>query len=124
MGTERIYTGNSVSAESFRVNLTLPVLEWTDLWLNHFGVVALTAGLLFRLAFFSLVPGVVGLFSVPMLGFRLASGTSVLICGVGGLIAAGAGLDFGCEAGCWTSRVLVITNEPGSPTSGLSSIYS
>lgn len=45
----------------------------------HSGVVTLVAGRLFRLAFFSLVLGVDGLFSVPILGFLLGSGISVLI---------------------------------------------
>ena len=66
----------------------------------YFGVVVLPAGLLFLRAFFSFVPGVVGLFSAPLLSFLLASGMSVLIWGVEGFETAREG--FGCcdKGGC------------------------
>ena len=57
-----------------------------------FGVVAALspAALLFRLAFLSLVPGVIGLFSLPFVAFLAGAGkSSVFSCGVGTALFAG-----------------------------------
>ena len=94
------------------------------------------AALLFRLIFFSFEPpGVVGLFSPPLVDFRTGAGrSSVLIgggCGVRALFPGVAAwedskLDFVVEvndarAGLWAFASL---KAPGSPTTGFSSMYS
>ena len=89
----------------------------------HFGVVEPTA-LLFRLVFLSFVPGEIGLFSVPLLTFFVEAK------GVGVFVSANpadfAGIDvciFRLDGGIG-SRVLDMMKDPGSPTSGFSSMYS
>ena len=97
-----------------------------------------TAGLLFLLAFFSFIPpGVVGLFSPPLLGFFTGTGRStVFSCGAGTVFAG---------VGAFTDSKLVLFVDakdvdakdanagsldfaslkfPGSPTKGFSSMYS
>ena len=62
----------------------------------HLGVVALVAGLLFRLAFFSLPTALIGLLAIPVSLLSICAGVSVLICGVDGFVTLreiGFGLD-------------------------------
>ena len=110
-----------------------------------FGVVTplSPAALLFLLDFFSLVPGVVGLFSLPFGAFLTGGGkSSVFSCGVGTALLAGVATSVdwleGFEASCaWLEVfdvVIDVANEvlcdfdslnaPGSPTMGFSSMYS
>ena len=114
------------------------------------GVVALgvvaplsPAALLFLLDFFSLVPGVVGLFSLPLVAFLTGPGkSSVFSCGVGTALFAGVAVSVDWLEDFETSWpwlevfdvVIDVDNEvlcdfdnlnaPGSPTIGFSSIYS
>lgn len=73
-----------------------------EVWGDHPGVVGLgvvafgvveplsPAALLFLLDFFSLVPGVIGLFSLPFVPFLTGAGNpSVFSCGVGTALFAG-----------------------------------
>ena len=115
-----------------------------------FGVVAFgvapalsPAALLFLLDFFSLVLGVVGLFSLPFVAFLGGAGkSSVLSCGVGTALFTGVGtltdwLDVFDASWAWLDVldvVIDVANEvlcdfdnlkaPGSPTIGFSSMYS
>ena len=115
-----------------------------------FGVVAFgvapalsPAALLFLLDFFSLVLGVVGLFSLPFVAFLAGAGkSSVLSCGLGTALFAGVGTPAGWLEGfeaswAWLEGldvVIDVANEvlcdfdnlkaPGSPTIGFSSMYS
>lgn len=105
------------------------------------------AALLFLLDFFSLVLGVVGLFSLPFVAFLAGAGkSSVLSCGVGTALFAGVGTPAdwleGFDASwAWLEDldavidiVMDVANEvlcdfdnlkaPGSPTIGFSSMYS
>ena len=110
-----------------------------------FGVVAplSPAALLFLLDFLSLVPGVIGLFSLPFVAFLIGAGkSSVFSCGVGTALFAGDATSRDWLEGFDTSWVwlevfeVVIDdanevlcdfdslNDPGSPTMGFSSMYS
>ena len=99
----------------------------------HFGVdtAVAPAALLFRRIFFSLVLGVVGLFSPPLLNFRGGISTVVVS------ILEGSILDEGSTSACvgvfessfggagrGASRAFLNIKAPGSPTNGLSSMYS
>ncbi len=83
------------------------------------------ATLLLRLPFRSLPAGEMGLLSAPLLPF-LAGATrfEVLISGAGGRLATTGALGAVWITGAAGSRDLERINEPGSPTIGLSSIYS
>lgn len=110
-----------------------------------FGVVAplSPAALLFRLDFFSLVPGVVGLFSLLFVDFLSGAGkSSVFSCGVGAALFAGVATSSDWLEGFDTSWAWLEVfdvfidvvkevlcdfdslNDPGSPTIGFSSMYS
>lgn len=83
------------------------------------------ATLLLRLPFRSLPAGEMGLLSAPLLPFLDgATRFEVLISGAGGRLVTTGALGAVWMTGTAGSRDLERINEPGSPTIGLSSIYS
>ena len=94
---------------------------------THVGVVAEVdiAILLLRLIFFSFVLGVIGVFSPPLPPFLMGMGSlGISTWGKDGVGDCVCTMVFGCDDCTAASRDFERMKDPGSPTRGLSSMYS